>query len=47
MVLIVGDVQTLDGWLFVVLQIVAVIMLAAPTAPLATALFGSLSAAAT
>ena len=46
MVLIVGEVQTLDGWLFVILQIVAVIMLAAPSAPLATALDGSLSAAA-
>ena len=47
MVLIVGVVQTLDGWLFVTLQIVAVIMLAAPSAPLATGLDGSLSAAAT
>ncbi len=46
-VLIVGEVQTLDGWLFVVLQIVAVIMLAAPSAPLAIALDGSWSAAAT
>ncbi len=44
--LIVGEVQTLDGWLLVILQIVAVIMLAAPSAPLATALDGSLSAAA-
>src|ERR1700685_3933594 len=47
MVLMVGVVQTFDGWLFVTLQIVAVIMLAAPSAPLAIALDGSLSAAAT
>ena len=46
-VLITGDVQTFDGWLFVVLQIAAVIMLAAPSAPLAIALDGSFSAAAT
>ena len=34
----VGVVQTFEGWLLVVLQIVAVIMLAAPTAPLEMAL---------
>src|ERR1700722_1463323 len=47
MALMVGVVQTFEGWLFVVLQMVAVNMLAAPSAPFAIALDGSLSAAAT
>ena len=43
----VGELHTLDGWLLVTLQIVAVRMLAAPSAPCAIALDLSLSAAAT